>query len=154
MADEIAFDEASGHRFFSADCFNKARSFIEKAERTPEENRAMIDLVHASLYHWSQRGDATATNLSIGYWQAARVHALAGQLDIARQYGELCLEVSQNEEPFYLAYAHEALARTESLAGNVEKAKEHLHSARELAEKVEDPESKQMVMADLEKLGG
>ena len=49
----------------------------------------------------------------LAYWQVSRIYALLGQADNARRYGELCLEVSQEPgvQPFYLAYAHEALAR-------------------------------------------
>jgi hypothetical protein len=93
----------------------------------------MIRLTHASIWHWTQREDCKSTNLSIGYWQASRVYALAGRIEDARRYGELCLKHSHQEVPFYLGYAYEALARAEKLAANKELAAKHLAEAYRLA---------------------
>ena len=79
------FDSAKAHQFFSAHCFNSAWELIDKPERTPEENEQIIQRTMASLWHWTQREDCTDQNLSIGYWQAARVYALAGEPDNARK---------------------------------------------------------------------
>jgi hypothetical protein len=59
---------------------------------TPEEDRLMLSLSQASLFHWLNRPDCTAQNLSIGYWQAARIQALLGNPALACQYAEVCLE--------------------------------------------------------------
>ena len=69
--------------------------------------------------HWTQRPDCTSTNLSIGYWQTARIYALLGQAENARRYAQMCFEVSQQPgvKPFFLAYAYEALAQAEAAAG-------------------------------------
>src|SRR5688572_4192069 len=108
------FDIGKVHRYFSADCFNKAWELIEKADRTPEEDEQMVRLNQASLWHWTQRDDCKSTNMSVGYWQASRIHAILGRAGEATRYGQLCLERSQEQEsPFFLAYAFEALARAE-----------------------------------------
>ena len=73
------FDPAKAHNF-SAHCFNIEWELIDKPERTPAENEQMILYALASLWHWTQRPDCSTTNLSIGYWQAARVYALAGEM--------------------------------------------------------------------------
>src|SRR5262245_27775596 len=113
MAQDPGFDTAKAHRYFSANCFNKAWEFIEKPDRTPDEDEQMIRLSQASMWHWTQREDCKRQNLSIGYWQLSRVYAIAGRPDDARRYGQLCLEHSREEPPFYLGYAYEALARAE-----------------------------------------
>ena len=46
---------------------------------------------------------------------------------------------------FLLGYAHEALARAEFLAGNTEKAKEHLAEAFRQAEKITEAEEQGIV---------
>ena len=129
MAKTPEFDLGAAHRYFAAECFNRAWDLIDKHDRTPEEDEDMIRLNQASLYHWSQREDCTNRNLSVGYWQASRICALLGQADNARRYGELCLRYSQDEEAFYLGYAYEALARAESVAGQGEKAAKYLQDA-------------------------
>jgi hypothetical protein len=152
MEKSPAFDLELAHRYFSADCFNRAWDYIDKPTRTPEEDETMLMLSMASFWHWSQRPDRTAGNLSVGYWQLARVHALLRQPDMARHYGQLCLKYSQGEGtlPFHLAYAYEALARAESMAGNAAKKDEYLRLARDAGETLKDPKTKQQLLADLE----
>jgi hypothetical protein len=145
------FDLNDAHRYFSAECFNRTWDYIDKSIRTPEEDQSMLLLSMASLWHWSQRPDVTPGNLSVGYWQVARVYTLLGQVDAARQYGQLCLKVSQGEGtlPFHLAYAYEALARTEALAGERSRMEEYLHLARQIGEKMSDPEVRKQLFDDL-----
>jgi hypothetical protein len=145
------FDMGSAHRYFSAECFNRAWDLIEKPKRTAEDNQKMILLSLASLWHWTQRADCTPTNLSVGYWQASRVYALAGQIENARQYGLLCLKASQGEgvQSFYKGYAYEALARAEMVAGDREKMTEFLQQAFHFSEQVANSEEKKMLSDDL-----
>lgn len=150
MPDKPNFSLEEAHKFFSADCFNKAWGLIEKADRTPAENEQMIQLTQASLFHWSQRPDCTPRNYSVGYWQASRVYAITGQPELARKYGELCLDFAKDEPPFYRAYGHEALARAEMVAGNRDGMAKHLQDARELTESVTDAESKKYLLVDLD----
>ncbi len=149
------FDVDASHRYFSAECFNRAWDLIDKSDRTPQEDEEMIRLSMASTWHWIQRSDYTLKNLCIGYWQTARVYALLRQVDNARRYGELCLEASQGEDipPFYLAYAYEALARAEMLAGDREKMKGYLMAARQVAERISDADAKAQLLGDLETIG-
>ena len=148
-------DEESAHRYFSVECFNRAWGLIDKPDRTQEEDEEMIRLSLASAWHWSQRPDCTTKNISISYWQTSRVYALLKQPDNARRYGQLCLEASQGEgiPPFYLAYAYEALARAEAVAGNKEKAKIYIAEAQQTAEGIDKPEDKQPLLDDLAAVG-
>ncbi|MBE7497874.1 MAG: protein kinase [Verrucomicrobiaceae bacterium] len=141
--------DGQDHKKLSADCFNRTWELLEKKERTAEENERMISLSHASLAHWRMREDCTDRNLSIGYWQLSRVYAVLGQGNNAERYGGLCLRVSGQEPPFYLAYAHEALARAALLNERRELFDEHLAEAKALAAKVTDAEEKKMLVDDL-----
>ena len=47
------FDPAKAHKFFSADCVNHAWGFIDKTDRTPEEDEQMLLLAMTSLWHWT-----------------------------------------------------------------------------------------------------
>jgi hypothetical protein len=147
---QASFDLAAAHKFFAASCFNNAWTYIEKTERTADDNEQMLALAHASVWHWRQREDCQPRNLSIGYWQLSRVYALIRHAERAAHYGELCLEVSADEPPFFVAYAHEALARAASLQGDPTMMSEHLAQARRLSEMVNDPEDRQLLLADLE----
>lgn len=153
MAADLDFDVSDAHRYFSADCFNKAWDLIDKPDRTPEDDEEMLRLNQASIWHWTQRADCQPKNMSVGYWQASRIHALLGRAEEARRYGRLCLEQSQQEPPFFLAYAYEALARAEKIGGNHSQAEKHRVEALRLAETVEDLEEKKLLLADLETIG-
>ncbi len=146
------FDQQGFHKHFAADCFNNTWSFIDKPDRTSEEDEQMILLALSSLWHWTQREDCTQQNLSVGYWLAARVHALVGRPDDARRYGQRSLECAAEAEPFYAGYAYEALARAEQVAGNHTESAEYLESARQLADKVDDEDSKKMLLDDLDSI--
>jgi hypothetical protein len=152
MSERVQFDIEAAHRHFSARCFNQAWDLLDKAERTPDEDEEMIRLSMASLWHWTEREDCTATSLSVGCWQLSRIYAMLKQADNARRYGALCVQASQGEDvgPFYLGYAYEALARAESVAGNRQKSDEYLGRARELATEVADPDWRQPLLADLD----
>ncbi len=143
------FDLAEAHRFFSAHCFNAAWDLIEKPSRTPEEDRLMVAMAFASIYHWSQRPDLTPKNLSVGYWQASRVLALSGDAAGAQRAAETSLAYAEGLGPFLTGYAHEALARAAAVAGDHHASERHLETAAGLAEQVEDADDKALLMADL-----
>ena len=149
MSDKPHFDISAVHRYFSTMCFNKTWEFIDNPHRSPDEELAMLQTAMASLWHWSQREDATPQNLSVGNWQVSRVYCLLGQVDNALRYAEVSLKLTEGCEPFYAAFAYEALARAEMVAGNKAKMQEYLDKALALAEKVEDEEDKQVLMGDL-----
>ena len=151
MSRKPDFDEITVHRFYSVECFNQAWELMDKPERTPEENETMLRLSLASHWHWTQRPDCTKINQSIGFWQTSRIYAMLMQADNARHYGQLCLKYSQGEDvpPFYLGYAYEALARAESVAGNLMQKEDYIRAARGAADKIKDAEAKKMLLADL-----
>jgi len=153
MAKEPTFDIAEAHKYFSAHCFNKTWDFIDQDTRTPDAEDEMLQACMASLWHWSQRSDATPQNQSVGFWQASRVFALRGDATNARRYAERSLRVGGDLEPFFVGYAYEALARAEQVGGENTRAAEYLAKAKVLCEQVSDAESKQMLAADLESLG-
>ncbi len=152
MSKEPSFDPQAAHRYFSADCFNKAWDLIDKKDRTPEEDEQMIRLNQASTWHWTQRSDCTPQNMSIGYWQTARIYTLLKQLENARRYGQLSLQAAQQEgvQPFALGYAYEALARAEAAAGNKAQMQAYLKQAHQVAERMTDLEDKEQLLADLD----
>jgi hypothetical protein len=151
MSDQPGFDVMAAHRYFAVQCYNDAFALIDKRDRSAADDARMLHLGMASLWHWTQRPDCTATNLSIGYWQVARIYALLGQPDDARRYGFRCLEVSQTEgvEPFYAGFAYEALARAEAVANDSAKRDEYLREAYAISERITDDEEKQMLLSDL-----
>jgi hypothetical protein len=151
MAKAPGLDVKAAHKYFAAHCFNKAWDLIDKKERTADEDHEMLALSMASAWHWTQREDCTQQNMSVAYWQLARVFALLKQPDNARRYGQMSLQASQGGDiaPFYLGYSYEALARAEMVAGDAAKMAEYLAEARRAADDVKDAESKKLLLDDL-----
>jgi hypothetical protein len=149
VSQDPSFDVRQAHRYFSADCFNKAWELIEKPNRTPQEDEEMVRLNQTSIWHWTQRDDCKGRNLSIGYWQASRIHAILGRAEEAQRYGRLCLDHSRQEPPFFLAYAYEAMARAEKAAGNHDLVENYCKEAARLAESVADEQDRNALLNDL-----
>lgn len=146
-------DLAAAHRFFSADCFNRTWDLLDLERRTPEQDEQLLLLAHASLWHWTQREDLTSRTHSIGLWMLSRVHAVLGRGEEAVRQAAACLSVSAEEPPFYLAYAHEAMARAAAVAGDVDAKSRHLESAWRLAAQIADTGEREMLEKDLGSLG-
>jgi len=142
------------HKRFSAECFNKVWEFIDKQDRSLEEEEEMLRLALTSHWHWTQRSDYSPINGSVAYWQISRVFALMGQADNARRFAERSLNILEHVDasPFYLGYAYEALARAETVAGNTMTAKRHLDMASDIASKIPDEEMRAMLTTDLENI--
>lgn len=150
MADSPNFDIQQAHRFFSTECFNKTWDNIEKdGSRSLEENMEMLHTAIASLWHWTQREDVSAANLSIGYWQVSRVYCLIRQPHNARRYGLLALQYAKELSPFLRGYAYETLARAEMLANNRVGMKVYLEKAQEMLAQIEDEEDRELLAKDL-----
>jgi hypothetical protein len=45
MAENSGLDMDKAHRYFAADCFNKAWELIEKPDRTPDDDERMLRLI-------------------------------------------------------------------------------------------------------------
>ena len=146
------FDLAAAHKYFSAQCFNQAWELMEKTVRSEDENRLMVALNQASIYHWLQREDCNDQRLSVGYWQASRIQSLLFNADEAIRLANACFAHSTELNPFYLGYAHEALARAHGLAGESTKAKENWAAAKKLAARVRSKEERKLLEFDLQQL--
>jgi hypothetical protein len=146
------FDARSAHRHFSADCFNRAWTLVEKPDRSAAETEAMVLCALASLWHWTQRPDCTDRNLSIGHWQVSRVYALAGQGENALRHARRSLALADGAPPFYVGYAHEAVARAARALGDRALLVDHLNEARRCAAAVTDAEERRPLEQDLQTL--
>jgi hypothetical protein len=112
----------------------------------------MVALNQTSIYHWLQRDDCNSEKLSVGYWQASRIQALLGNAAEATHFAEVCFSYSGALVPFYLGYAHEALARAHKLAGRAVDAKRHITIALDLAANIGKQSDRDLLDTDLREL--
>lgn len=138
------------HRRLGVDLFNHVWTLIETADRTAAQTDEMIHAAHASRYHW-WRADAGPEHLARGEWQCSRVYAVLGRGEPALWHARRCLEICEANGigDWDLAFAYEALARASRVAGDLDQAAQFVTRAREAAEKIADPEDRELLRSDL-----
>jgi hypothetical protein len=148
---EPDFDTASAHRYFAAHCFNACWPLLDKPTRSTEEVAELVALGHASLWHWTKRSDCTPKNLSVAHWMLARIYSILRDAAPARQHAEACLRFAESAgvPPFYLGCAHESLARAAVARGDRTEAEARLSKAQSIADSVDDPENRKILLDDL-----
>ena len=144
---EIDTDAARCH--FSAECFNRVWDLLEQTDRSTNDDTLMISMCHASLFHWQQQPDCTPRKLSISRWRLSRVYAVPGQPKNARQFGLDCHRHGQNEGPFCVGYAYEALTRAAVVAGIRDDAEHFPKQAHDQAPQVTDTTDRELLEKDL-----
>lgn len=137
------------HRKIGADLFNYTWSLLDLKRRTQDENDEMLHAAHASAYHWAHAG--RHLQRSISEWQLARVYAALGRPEAALYHGRRSLDHARlaHAAPFYVAYAYEALARAEALAGRLRQSNRYLRTAKEIGAKVRSRDDRRMLLEDL-----
>lgn len=140
---------AEEHRERGIEINNDTWRYIEMAERSDEDDEAMIRSAFAARYHWSFAARRTVANDARGEWLLAKVHVLAGRHETGLHYGRRCLAAVEQGglADFDLAYAHEAIARALAALGRTDEAAGHLATAR--AVPIADPEDRALVESDL-----
>jgi hypothetical protein len=144
-------DLPAAHRRFAAECFNGVWDLLDQEHRSEEDVAEMIHMAHASLWHWRHTGQATAQNFAVGTWQLSRAYAVAGNPGEARRYGEESLRLCRDEQldSFYLAYAHEALARAAGTAGDESERDRQKAAAEEVATRIDSDSNREALLQDL-----
>jgi len=142
------------HRQLGVDLFNEVWRLME----TRDDDERMLHAAHASAYHWAEAPECEAKNRARSEWQVSRVYAVLGRAEPALHHAERCLAIceahAENLEDWDLPFAHEALARAHTVAGNFAESRDHLARARELGVPLADPEDREHLeeaLADLDR---
>ena len=137
------------HRRLAAELFNGTWTLLEKQDRTPEDDAAMIHMAHASAYHWLQVG--TSLNFGRSHWLCSRVYSVLGRPEPALYHAQLAHDICAEHGigDFDLAFAFEALARAHAVAGDRAESGGWLERARAAAASVTDSEDRELLLSDL-----
>lgn len=151
MSEEDTYTEPEAHRHFAAKLNGEVWGLLEKADRSPAEDELMIHAAHASCCHWLKVG--TELHHQRAEWLIARVYSELALADAALRHARRCQELTQEHpglmQDFDQAYAHEAVARANAVAGNQAEALKHLRLAEEAGQAIADDQSKQFFVGDL-----
>ncbi len=142
------------HEKMAKESFNKAWDYIDKDERTNEEDLQMIHAAHASRFHWGvlvEKGKGTAINLQRGEWQIAHIYTLLERKESALHHAKICLKLTEDNKigDFDLAFAYEAMARASALADNNEDFKTYFDLAKKAGEDIKAEEDKSYFIEEL-----
>ncbi|MFB9329917.1 hypothetical protein ACFFSY_28585 [Paenibacillus aurantiacus] len=140
------------HRELAVSCYNAVWKYLDKKDRSADDEETMVHLCHSSFWHWTQVETVTKQNYSIGYWQLARVHAVIGEGETALRYADRCVAVGHEAElaPFYIGYGYEARARAYRVLRMPEEADAARREALAYAGLVADEEHQSWLLKDLE----
>lgn len=102
--------------------FNECWEYIEKQNRTNEDNLMMLHLAHASRFHWGNVG--TLKEIAIGEWQCSYVYSLLGYGEPALVHAQTSLRISESlpNPNFLIASATHALAFANFRIGRFDEA--------------------------------
>lgn len=140
------------HRWFAAECNNRAWDLASRASRSPAEDQELLHAAFASAFHWSRLGrplnDARA--------DVTVAHALStlGRGREAMPYAQRSLayfEAGQGED-WDLAFAHLEVAFAAAASGDAALRARHQARAAELAAAIQDPDDRQVVLDELARL--
>jgi DNA-binding transcriptional MerR regulator len=143
-------------RLLAAQLFNETWRLMQQEERTRPDDDRMVHAAHASRYHWGQVPDATPAHLARGEWQISRVYTMLGRAEPALHHARRVLEICQQNGigDWDLAFAYEALARAQAVAGDAGQARDYTDQALAAAEDIAADEDRELVLADLETIPG
>jgi len=147
--EDKTFTRMEWHRIEAVRNFNAAWDLMDRKDRSKEEDILMIHTAHASRFHWGIIG--TPLEFARGEWQISRVYSILGLPESALLHGQHSLDLCQSNTigDFDLAFAHEAVARAQTLTGNLEEGRKHHEEAVNAAEGIKSPEDREYLLSEL-----
>lgn len=136
------------HHQMGVDYFNQSWSLLEKPDRNKADEDLLINMVHASLFHWRHLNQPI--NVLRGEWMIAHVYTLLKHKESALYHAHNTLhwaEVAKAED-WDLAYAYEAMARAQALLGNREEFSKYLEMALEAGKNIKEEGDRKQFEAD------
>lgn len=151
VSTEKTYTESEAHRFFAVELNGEVWGLLEKAGRSKTEDELMIHQAHASCCHWLKVG--TGLHHQRAEWLIARAYSELGLADAALRHARRCQELTEEHaellEDFDQAYACEALARANALAGLQAEALKYLQLAEAAGQAIADEQDKHIFFGDL-----
>lgn len=137
-------DAGSWHRRFAMGCNNRAWD-LSTQERTAAEDSEMLNIAHASAWHWDQVG--TELNRMRATMLLAEVHALLGMGPSALGLAESMRAYFTGRETsdWELAFTHTIFAHAAYAAGKLPEHDEAYRQAAAALEAVADEQERNMV---------
>lgn len=133
-------------------CFNKTWEYIDKQDRTPEEDLDMIHCAHTSRYLWDQVG--TPLQFERGEWLISKVYYQVGSGERALVHAKACYDICVQNKigDFDITFAYECLANAYKLLGDLEKREHYRKAAFASLEGIAQKEDRDYAKSELGKI--
>ena len=136
------------HKRFAAQCNNRAWE-LSTAQRTPQQDREMLDAAHGSAWHWAKIG--TELNHMRAVMCLAEVHALLGHGQIALAYVQEMRSyfLGRDTDDWELALTHAIYAHAAAVAGKADEHRTAYQAATVALAAIVDEEDREIVARTL-----
>ncbi|MCK8060168.1 MULTISPECIES: hypothetical protein [unclassified Fusibacter] len=133
-------------------CFNLVWEYIDKEDRTEDDNINMIHAAHASRFLWGKVGEPV--NLERGEWQVSKVYAILGMGEQALLHASACLKICElyTIKDWDIVFAYMAIAEAHKVLGNTSDYESFKKRATELVAGIKDPKDKEYTLNELDQL--
>lgn len=141
------------HKSLGIKYFNKTWDYIDKKDRTIEDDLQMMNYAHASRLNWELSG-APLLNIVRGEWQVSRVYSLLGMGEAALVHAQYCCDKTLEEKfsGFDLVFAHEAMAFAYKVLGRFEDMEAELALGYAALDQVEKQGDKDYCKSELDNI--
>ena len=127
-------------------------ALLRKPDRTPAENEKMLCAAFASAYHYLETG--TAVEQQQAEWLISRVYSVLGNGAEALRHANRCMELTEQYSDdladYDRAFALEAVARANDVAGLADEAAAFRQRAEEAGQAIADEQSRKVFMEELQ----
>lgn len=138
------------HKYLGIELNNLVWKYLDKDNRTEQENNKMINAAHASLYHWSEVGKPE--NFARGEWLVSHVYSVLNRPEPALYHAKNCMNITKESDlvDFDLAYAYEAMARAYAANENKKEYDKYIKLAEEAGNKIKEVEDRKIFFSDFQ----
>jgi tetratricopeptide (TPR) repeat protein len=136
------------HRTQAVAANQAAWAYLERDDLAPDDATDLLRCAFASAYHWARAADRRPERDVRAEHLIAKAYVKLGNATEAVRHAQRCLDGASAAglDDFDLAYAHEAMARAQALAGDTAGSLASWRAAR--AVPIADPEDRAIVDSD------
>ena len=150
MVNSPTFTLSEASLQFAKNINSQVWELLQQPQRTRVEDELLVHAAHASCYHWLRNG--SELHHQRAEWLLAHVYTVLKMPSLALKYAARCNELTQEfmslMRDFDRAYAFEALARANALAGNRVEALKYIDLAEKASHEIQDNEDLKIFSED------
>ena len=154
MSDAPILDPET-QRGIAATLFNRTWDLLDLGDgRTDAQTHEMVDVAHASNWHWSQIGGLEQA--VVGEWLISRANAAAGYGEAAVRHAQRAFTLLHSGDglPDWLeASVQEGLARAHLADGDRDAAEFAFHAATDALDRIAEDDDRALIAGQLAELG-